>query len=120
MDDTDPAVELEAEFGEVAQDSKALPFVQLDRGFGAGGDHRDHLAKAEGLRADDDLFQQGRADAVTHRVGRDVEGILAGKAISRPRPKGRGVGEADGAAAALGDNGRVAEFGRAGCSASRV
>ena len=100
----EPAAELEADIGMGADHLESAYGVHADRsGVGGIADHRDHLPVAARLRFRDQPLQQLQADAAPVDRGLEIDRILHGEAIGRPRPVGARIGVADHAAFEAGD-----------------
>ncbi len=112
--DVDPPPELAARIAQHAHVGEAGGGMHADRrGVGRVADHRDHLpVPAVGARGDERV-EQASPDPLADRVLRQVDRILGGEAIGRPRAIRSRIGVAQHAARALGDEPRVAAFGDA-------
>ena len=78
--------------------------MHADRsGVGGIADHRDHLPIAARLGFGDQPLQQLQADAAPVNRRLQIDRILNGEAIGRPRPVGAGIGVSDHAAFERGD-----------------
>ena len=91
----EPAVELEADRGEGADVAETRRLVQPDRGrLCRIADHRDHLPVAALLGFNEQPVEQRASDAAAMRLRCDVDRILDGEAVGRPRAIGPGIGVA--------------------------
>jgi hypothetical protein len=107
----EPAAELEADVLQGARHLEAAGGMEPDRrDLRAVADHRHHLALAD-LRAFlDQRRQQRLADTLPDRILVDIDRILDGEFIGRPRPPVAGIGIAQHDAVALGHQMRQACF----------
>src|SRR5512140_3649790 len=91
-DGVEPAVELVADALEPADFSEAEPGMERKRLPDLTRDDRDDLARAGRRGFGQEGRQERAADAAPNRERRDVDRVLDGEAIGRPRPPARAVG----------------------------
>ncbi len=75
-----------------------------------GGDHRQHLLEAEGLRAGQQFGQHQPPQAAAGLVGVEIDRILAGEAIGGAGAVEAGIGIAHDLASPFGDDQRMPEL----------
>src|SRR3981081_4088066 len=105
----EPAAELEADRLEGADHAEAGGLMQRDRRrLRRIADHRDHLPEGARLRLDQQPVEQRAPEAAPLYLRVDIDRILDGETIGRPRAIGSGIGVARDLAADLGREKRKA------------